>query len=128
MAGAFGTPIVVPVRDFTIPGPAGEMPVRHYRADSGAPLLVFLHGGGFVLGDLDTHDALCRRICHDAGVHVLSVDYRLAPEHKAPAAAEDSIRRLPLGGASTPTNWAPIRNGWPSAGTAPAETSPRWSP
>ncbi|PEG56586.1 lipase [Mycolicibacterium diernhoferi] len=91
VAGAFGTPIVVPVRDFTIPGPAGELPVRHYRADSGAPLLVFLHGGGFVLGGINTHDALCRRICHDSGVHVLSVDYRLAPEYKAPAAAEDSM-------------------------------------
>jgi len=91
VAGAFSTPVVVPVRDFTIPGPAGDVPVRHYRAEPDAPLLVFLHGGGFVLGGINTHDALCRRLCHDAGVHVLSVDYRLAPEHKAPAAAEDSM-------------------------------------
>ena len=92
VAGAFSTPVVVPTRDFTVPGPAAELPVRHYRATaSGAPLLVFLHGGGFVLGGINTHDALCRRICHDAGVHVLSVDYRLAPEHKAPAAVEDSM-------------------------------------
>jgi acetyl esterase len=91
VAAALSTPVVVHARDFSIPGPAGELPVRHYRADQGAPLLVFLHGGGFVVGSLGTHDAFCRRLCHDAGVHVLSVDYRLAPEHKAPAATEDSI-------------------------------------
>lgn len=90
VASAFGTPIVVPVRDFTLPGPGGPLPVRHYRADAGAPLLVFFHGGGFAIGGLDTHDALCRRLSHDADVHVLSVDYRLAPEHKAPAAADDA--------------------------------------
>lgn len=89
-SAAFRSPIVVPARDFTIAGPAGDIPVRHYRAASGAPLLVFYHGGGFVVGGLDSHDALCRRISHDAGVHVLSVDYRLAPEHKAPAAADDA--------------------------------------
>ncbi|MGB5111374.1 MAG: alpha/beta hydrolase [Mycobacterium sp.] len=91
VAASFTTPVVVSARDFTIPGPAGELPVRHYRAEPGAPLLVFLHGGGFVVGSIGSHDALCRRLCHDAGVHVLSVDYRLAPEHKAPAASEDSI-------------------------------------
>lgn len=89
-AAAFRTPVVVPVRDFTIPGPAGRIPVRHYRSGDGAALLVFYHGGGFVEGGIDTHDALCRRLSHDAGVHVLSVDYRLAPEHKAPAAADDA--------------------------------------
>lgn len=91
VAAALSTEVVVPVRDFAIPGPAGELPVRHYQAEPGAPLLVFLHGGGFVVGGAATHDALCRRICHDAGVHLLSVDYRLAPEHKAPAAAEDAV-------------------------------------
>jgi acetyl esterase/lipase len=53
-------------------------------------LLVFYHGGGWTIGDLDTHDALCRLTCRDAEVHVLSVDYRLAPEHKAPAALDDA--------------------------------------
>jgi len=86
--------ISVGVRDSTIPGPAGPLPVRHYTpvdaaAGPPAPLLVFFHGGGFVVGDLDTHDALCRLLCRDAGVHVLAVDYRLAPEHPAPAAVED---------------------------------------
>ncbi|MDT7769563.1 MAG: acetyl esterase, partial [Mycobacterium sp.] len=55
-----------------------------------APLLVFYHGGGWTIGDLDTHDALCRLTCRDADVHVLSVDYRLAPEHPAPAAVDDA--------------------------------------
>lgn len=76
----------------SIPGPAGVIPGRHYRPldDAGAPLLVFYHGGGFVFGDLETHDTACRLICRDAGVHVLAVDYRLAPEHKAPAAVDDA--------------------------------------
>ena len=55
-----------------------------------APLLVFYHGGGWAIGDLDTADALCRLTCRDAGIHVLSIDYRLAPEHPAPAAVEDA--------------------------------------
>lgn len=80
-------------RDFTIPGPAGALKVRHYQPDvsAPAPLLVFFHGGGFVVGNIDTHDGLCRKICHDAAIHVLSVDYRLAPEHPAPAAADDCV-------------------------------------
>jgi acetyl esterase len=87
--------IDVPTRDASIPGPAGPVPVRHYSpvdASPGtapAPLLVFFHGGGFVVGDLETHDDLCRLICRDARVHVLAVDYRLAPEHPAPAGVQD---------------------------------------
>jgi acetyl esterase len=83
--------IVVPIVDFTIPGPAGPLRTRHYRpaVAAGGPLLVFFHGGGFVVGDIESHDGLCRMICRDAAVHVLSVEYRLAPEHKAPAAVED---------------------------------------
>ncbi len=75
----------------SIPGPAGVIPARHYRpaGDASAPLLVFYHGGGYVIGGLESYDAACRLICRDAGVHVLSVDYRLAPEHKAPAAIDD---------------------------------------
>lgn len=87
-----GPQIHVTVDDLTIPGPAGEIGARHYRPASGtaSDLLVFYHGGGWVLGDLDTADALCRLTCRDAGVHVLSVDYRLAPEHPAPAAIDDA--------------------------------------
>lgn len=86
--------IVVDVDELRIPGPAGPIPARHYRPArpdaEAAPLLVFLHGGGFVVGSLDTHDDLCRLICRDGALHVLSVDYRLAPEHKAPAGSEDA--------------------------------------
>ncbi len=82
---------VAAVTNLSMPGPAAD-PARHYRPidGEGAPLLVFYHGGGQVIGDLDTHDDLCRQICREGGLHVLSVDYRLAPEHKAPAAADDA--------------------------------------
>jgi acetyl esterase/lipase len=83
------------VHDISLPGPAGDMAARHYRPVGGPeggahPVLVFYHGGGFVVGDLDTHDAICRLTCRDAQVVVLSVDYRLAPEHPAPAALDDA--------------------------------------
>ena len=83
---------VAAVTNLSIPGPAGPIPARHYQpARADGPLLVFFHGGGWVIGDLETHDDLCRLICRDGRIHVLSVDYRLAPEHKAPAAAVDAI-------------------------------------
>lgn len=87
-----GPQIHVDVDELSLPGPAGDIPARHYRPAGGeeAPLLVFYHGGGWSIGDLDTHDALCRLTCRDAGIHVLSVDYRLAPEHPAPAAIDDA--------------------------------------
>jgi len=77
--------------DRRIPGPAGEIPVRIYSPDGTAPLplLVFFHGGGWVIGSLETHDAICRDLANGAECIVVSVDYRLAPEHKFPAAAED---------------------------------------
>lgn len=88
-----GTPIGA-VEDRTIPGPAGDIPVRLYTpvaAGSGAlPVLVYFHGGGWVIGDLETHDALCRSLANEAGCKVVAVDYRLAPEHRFPAAAEDA--------------------------------------
>lgn len=87
-----GPQIHVGVDNLAIPGPAGEIAARRYRPVSGGSgdLLVFYHGGGWVLGDLDTHDALCRLTSRDAGINVLSIDYRLAPEHRAPAAVEDA--------------------------------------
>jgi acetyl esterase/lipase len=87
-----GPQVHVGVSDLSIPGPAGEIPARHYRPATAepAPLLVFYHGGGWTIGDLDTHDALCRLTSRDADVHVLSIDYRLAPEHPAPAAVDDA--------------------------------------
>jgi acetyl esterase len=86
------TPIPVAVADLVIPGPAGPIPARHYRPPGAgpAPMLVFYHGGGLVYGDLDLYDGIARQICRDGAVHVLSVDYRLAPEHKAPAAVDDA--------------------------------------
>lgn len=77
----------------TAPGPAGPIPVRIYTpvASGGTalPALVYFHGGGFVIGDLETHDALCRTLANESGAKVVAVDYRLAPEHKYPAAADD---------------------------------------
>jgi acetyl esterase len=87
---------IVPVRSVTdsmIPGPAGDLPIRAYRpeADGAVPTVVFFHGGGFVIGDLDTHDDQTRLLCRDVGAVVVSVDYRLAPEAKFPAGFEDCL-------------------------------------
>jgi acetyl esterase len=80
------------VEDLRIPGPGGDLPVRLYASEHGGfkPALIYFHGGGFVFGNLDTHDAVCRAIAKESGTVVISVDYRLAPEHKFPAAVEDS--------------------------------------
>ena len=82
---------VARVDDRTIPGPAGAIPVRVYwpSADDGLPVLVFVHGGGWVIGNVDTHDMVCRAVANRAGCMVVSVDYRLAPEACFPGAAED---------------------------------------
>jgi acetyl esterase len=81
------------VADRRIPGPAGDIPVRIYTPAGDGPfgVLVNFHGGGWVIGDLDTADAVCRDICRTAGCVVVSVDYRLAPEHRFPAAVDDSV-------------------------------------
>lgn len=75
---------------------AGSIPVRIYRPQSTGPLptVVYFHGGGFVIGDLDTHEGVCRLLCNDVGAVVVSVDYRRAPEHRFPAAAEDAYAAL----------------------------------
>jgi acetyl esterase len=88
---------VGPVRDFEVPGEAGPLRVRHYApppAAASRDLLVYLHGGGFVIGDLDTHDEPCRLLCLHASTHVLSVEYRLAPEHPFPAGLRDALAAL----------------------------------
>jgi acetyl esterase len=76
----------------TIPGPAGPIGARIYRAslEPNQPVIVYFHGGGFVIGNLDSHDGTCRRLSHGIGCTVVSVDYRLAPEHVYPAAVDDS--------------------------------------
>jgi acetyl esterase len=81
------------VEQLTVPGGDGDRPARLYRPASEGPhpTVVYLHGGGFVIGDLDTHDQTCRRLCVDVDAVVLSVDYRLAPEHPFPAGVQDAI-------------------------------------
>ncbi|HET7339845.1 MAG TPA: alpha/beta hydrolase [Methylomirabilota bacterium] len=88
-------PEIGAVRNLPAEGPAGVIPLRLYRpkgvADTTAlPVFVYFHGGGWVIGDLDTHDVLCRQLTAEAGISVIAVDYRLAPEHKFPAAADDA--------------------------------------
>jgi acetyl esterase len=127
------------VTNRTIEGPACSLPIRIYRPEQGGytGALLFLHGGGFVLGDLDSHDALCRQLCVDARCLVVAVDYRLAPEHRFPAALEDAYaatqwvhaqaatlgfdpKRLAIGGDSAGGNLATVvcalakRRGGPS--------------
>jgi acetyl esterase len=79
------------VEEREIPGPASTIPIRIYTPQGRGPFPVFVnfHGGGWVIGDLDTADAVCRDICRTAGCLVVSVDYRLAPEHEFPAAVDD---------------------------------------
>jgi acetyl esterase len=81
------------VEPVEIPGPAGTLGARLYVPTEPAPpaLLVYYHGGGWVIGDLETHDRPCRFLAHHAGVQVLAIDYRLAPEHPFPAAPEDAF-------------------------------------
>lgn len=82
------------IRDLSCPGPAGDIPLRLFDARSSreaGPLFLFLHGGGFVFGDLDTHEPFCAEMARELELPVLAVDYRLAPEHPWPAAAEDAI-------------------------------------
>ena len=81
------------VENIRVPGPAGEIPARVYAPGTGTllPAVASLHGGGWVQGDLETHHGFCARLAKHAGIMVLAVDYRLAPEHKFPAAVEDSL-------------------------------------
>ena len=87
----------VDVEDSAVPGPAGDIPVRVYRPQDGGtslPILVYYHGGGWVIGDLNTHDHACRELSAGAGCIVVAVDYRLAPEAQFPAAVDDSWAAL----------------------------------
>jgi acetyl esterase len=89
-------PEVAEARDLKAPTPEGDIPLRLYRGigterQAALPALVYFHGGGWVFGDLDTHDGICRLIANGARCAVISVDYRLAPEHKFPASVEDAV-------------------------------------
>ena len=115
------------VEDVAVPGPAGDIPVRVYvpEGDGPFPTLVFFHGGGWVIGNIDTHDVPVRRLANRVPAVVVSVDYRLAPEHPFPAAPEDCYaatawaaanigavrrrrRRLAVGGDSAGGNLAAV--------------------
>jgi acetyl esterase len=95
-AGLGLPPPAVATEDRSIAGPGGPLPLRIYHPDvSGTlPALFYVHGGGFVIGDLETHDAVCRTLCHEVGAVVVAVDYRLAPEHPFPSAVEDVVCAL----------------------------------
>jgi acetyl esterase len=87
-------------KPLSIPASHGAIPARIYtpktlrKTDGLAPCLVFYHGGGWVIGDLDSHDVVCRKLAHEGELIVISIDYRLAPEHKFPAAVDDAITAL----------------------------------
>jgi acetyl esterase len=120
-------PAVGAVRELSVAGGAGPIAARLYTpaaaASSPAPVLAYFHGGGWTIGDLDTHDVLCRQLCLASGAAVLSVDYRLGPEQRFPAAFDDCLaatrwlqregaalgvdaRRLAIGGDSAGGNLA----------------------
>jgi acetyl esterase len=134
-------PPVGAVRDLQAEGPAGAIPLRVYTPAQGIwpyPVLVYFHGGGWVIGDRDTHDVVCRQLCVDSGCAVVSVDYRMGPEHRFPAAVIDShaavrwlrangaplgldVTRLALGGDSAGGNLAAVTAlAMRDAGEAPA--------
>jgi acetyl esterase len=97
------------------------LPLRMYRPTAGGvhPVLVYFHGGGWTIGDLDTHDVLCRQLCRAAGAAVVSVDYRLGPEHRFPAAVDDCLaatRWLQREGAALGLDSARLAVGGDSAG------------
>jgi len=112
---------VARVESRTLPGPAGEIPVRIYAPSDARslPALVYFHGGGFVIGSLDTHDGTCRSLANAIGCAVVSVDYRLAPEHKFPAGPEDcyaATRWVAEKGAEIGVDTARVAVGGDSAG------------
>ena len=89
-------PAVAQVRDLQSEGPHGAIPLRLYRPlgaseSASLPVLVYYHGGGWVIGDLDTHDTLCRELSNGADCAVVAVDYRMGPEHRFPAAVDDCL-------------------------------------
>jgi len=109
-------PALASVQPLTIPGSAGSIPARVYkplklRETNGlSPCLVFFHGGGWVIGDLDSHDVVCRTLANEGQLIVISVDYRLAPEHRFPSAVDDAIAA---------TQW--VSNNASSLGIDPAQ-------
>jgi acetyl esterase len=113
-------PDIAEIKDLSIPGPAGTIPARLYRstlATDPAPVLVFYHGGGWVIGDLEVYNSVCAEICRVLNMTVVSVDYRLAPEHVFPAATKDCLAATAWIAAS------PAEIGHPVTGLIPAGDS-----
>ena len=102
-----GSPILCSVRGPVHPGARRRRAARLYASGRGGlrPALIYFHGGGFVLFNLDTHDAVCRALARESDAVVISVDYRLAPEHRIPGRSRRCARRHHLG-------WPPTRSGW----------------
>ncbi|HYM04382.1 MAG TPA: alpha/beta hydrolase [Stellaceae bacterium] len=113
----------VEASDHTIPGPAGPVPTRLFRPRAAGsallPVLIYFHGGGWCIGDIETHDAVCRQLSDSAGCAVLAVDYRLAPEHPFPAGLDDcfaTVQWVARDGASLGLDPLRIAVGGDSAG------------
>ena len=115
-------------RTLQLPGARRHaLPARLYApSHERLPLLLYLHGGGFVIGSLETHDSLCRQLALRSGGAVVALDYRLAPEHRFPAAVDDAWAALRWLADAARHRWAWTAAGWPSAATAPAARWPRW--
>ena len=121
-------PAVANVEDRTVSWRDAEVPVRIYTpAGTGPfPILIWCHGGGMVVGDLDTADPTARHLTVQAGCVTVSVDYRLAPETKFPGACDDCYTPPRSGPRKTPPASRATPRAWRSAATAPAATWPRW--
>jgi acetyl esterase len=128
-------PAGVAVSDRTIPGSGGALPLRLYRptaaaSDAQLPALVFAHGGGWVFGNLESHDVLCAQLAIDAGIAVCAVDYRLAPEARFPGAFDDVVAALQwvqANGASVGIDAARLAIGGDSAGGNLAAAAAIWA-
>jgi len=114
MMGAVTGAPQMPTEDTTVPGPAAAIPVRVYSPAGSTPegpTIVWYHGGGWVIGDLESHDAPCRRLAAATGMRLVAVDYRLAPEHPYPAGPEDAyaaLRAVQGGILGGPPSWLAV--------------------
>ena len=122
-------PALAAVEPLEIPGPGGAIPCRLYRPSNARPLpaLVYFHGGGWILGNLDTHDRIMRLLAEKSGAAVLGVDYRLAPEHKFPAAYDDALAACRASAPRRCRARASMPRGWRWAAIPPAPIW-RWRP
>src|SRR3990167_9423834 len=134
MAAGLGLPPpAVATEDRSIPGPGGPLKLRIYHPDvSGTlPALLYVHGGGFVIGDLETHDAVCRTLCHDVAAVVVAVEYRLPPAHPLPRAPGGARRPPPrppvFSRAGPPPRAPPPPGGAPPRGPGPPAGGGLWA-